>query len=68
MTNIILGLGAFLIAGLYTFGIFQIPLLGFGDPLVPRLFPSILAGTLLLIGVALLVETRSIQSKRADLS
>ncbi|MNI20701.1 Tripartite tricarboxylate transporter TctB family protein [compost metagenome] len=68
MTNIILGLGAFLVAGLYTFGIFQIPLLGFGDPLGPRLFPSILAGSLLLIGVALLIEARSIQGKGADLS
>lgn len=66
MINLALAAASFLIAGLYTFGIFQIPLLGFGDPLGPRLFPSILAGSLVLIGIALLVEGRSLQTLRAD--
>lgn len=66
MTNIALGLSAFLIAALYAFGIFQIPLLGFGDPLGPRLFPFILTGALVLVGTALLIEGRSLRTLRAD--
>ncbi len=66
MTNIALGLSAFLIAALYAFGIFQIPLLGFGDPLGPRLFPSILAISLVLIGIILLIEGRQLRTFRAD--
>lgn len=66
MTNITLGLGAFLIAGLYALGILQIPLLGFGDPLGPRLFPSILSVALVLVGMTLLIEGRSLNSLRAD--
>lgn len=68
MINIVLACTAFLIAGLYTFGIFQIPLLGFGDPLGPRLFPTILAGSLVLIGIALFIEARGVRTKGADLS
>jgi putative tricarboxylic transport membrane protein len=59
-------LGSFLIAGLYSIGIFQIPLLGFGDPLGPRLFPLILAVSLALIGVVLLIEGRGASGTRAD--
>lgn len=66
MTNIALGVAAFLIAGLYTFGILQIPLLGFGDPLGPRLLPSILAAALAVVGLALIVEGRNLQILRAD--
>jgi putative tricarboxylic transport membrane protein len=66
MTNVALGLTAFLIAGLYTLGILNIPLLGFGDPLGPRLLPSFLAGAMALIGVALIVEGRSLSGIRED--
>lgn len=66
MTNIALGLTTFLIAGLYTVGILQIPLLGFGDPLGPRLLPSMLAAALAAVGVALLIEGRDLQTLRAD--
>jgi putative tricarboxylic transport membrane protein len=67
MTNIALALVAFLIAALYSFGIFQIPLLGFGDPLGPRLFPSVLAGSLVLIGLSLLILGGNARSACADL-
>lgn len=66
MTNVALGVAAFVVCALYTFGILQIPLLGFGDPLGPRLLPSILAGALGLVGVALIVEGRSLAVLRAD--
>ncbi|ATN35958.1 hypothetical protein ACO34A_19315 [Rhizobium sp. ACO-34A] len=56
MINLSLGLSAFMIAGLYTLGILQIPILGFGDPLGPRLLPGLLAGAMVLIGIALVIE------------
>lgn len=66
MTNVALGLVAFLVAGLYTFGILQIPLLGFGDPLGPRLLPMILTGVLVLVGGALILDGRRASTFRAD--
>lgn len=66
MTNLALGSAAFLIAGLYAFGILQIPLLGFGDPLGPRLLPSILTAALTVIGICLLIEGRNLKTLRAD--
>lgn len=58
MTSIILGVFALVIAAAYTVGISQIPLLGFGDPLGPKLLPAILAGALVVVGLVLLAEGR----------
>lgn len=60
MTQIALGLSAIVLALLYAIGISQIPLLGFGDPLGPKLLPMFLAGALGIVGLALLVEGRSV--------
>lgn len=66
MTNIFLAAMSLLIAGTYALGITQIPLLGFGDPLGPKLLPGFLAGALALVGLALLIEGRSIAGLRTD--
>lgn len=66
MTQIALGLSAIVLALLYAIGISQIPLLGFGDPLGPKLLPMFLAGAFAIVGLALLVEGRSVAGLRGD--
>lgn len=66
MTYVFLAATAFFIAGAYWIGITQIPLLGFGDPLGPKLLPSFLAAALVAVGCALLVEGRSIAGLKTD--
>ncbi len=66
MTQIALGICALIIAGLYASGISQIPLLGFGDPLGPKLLPMFLVGALVIVALALLVEGRSVAGLKDD--
>lgn len=49
----------------YCYGAAQIPLLSFGDPIGPRLFPYLIGGLLLLGAIVLLFETRA-PSRRAS--
>lgn len=48
---------------IYCYGAAQIPLLSFGDPIGPRLFPYLIGGLLLLGAVVLLFETRASSRK-----
>jgi putative tricarboxylic transport membrane protein len=58
MIDRIIALAAVILAGLYLYGARQVPLLDFGDPIGPRLFPYMIT-VLMLIGVVVLVlETR----------
>lgn len=66
MTYLFLAAAAFLIAGAYSIGIAQIPLLGFGDPLGPKLLPTFLTAAFVVVGCALLVEGRSVAGLKAD--
>ncbi|ALM82260.1 tripartite tricarboxylate transporter TctB family protein [Bordetella sp. N] len=66
MTQLALGVVALIIALIYGWGISQIPVLQFGDPLGPRLFPEVLTVALIVIGIALIVQGRGRAALRAD--